>query len=125
MLQIFIGLKNPLPWPGWNPQTLGPMASIYCFHTVNIKLLCSYSLMVDIYIYWRDVKIINRIDLHHANGVRLCLWTADTNWHVVYPPHDTRAWKTMVEWKTVENSWLIYQSSVAILLAGCLGGVNG
>jgi hypothetical protein len=27
VLQIFIALKNPLPWPGSNPQSLGPVAS--------------------------------------------------------------------------------------------------
>jgi hypothetical protein len=26
MLQNFIPLKNPLPWSGLNPQTLGPIA---------------------------------------------------------------------------------------------------
>jgi hypothetical protein len=28
VLQIFITLKNPLPWLDLNPQTLGPVASI-------------------------------------------------------------------------------------------------
>jgi hypothetical protein len=27
VLRIFIALKNPSPWPGSNPQTLGPVAS--------------------------------------------------------------------------------------------------
>jgi hypothetical protein len=27
VLRIFIALKNPLPWPGSNPQPLGPVAS--------------------------------------------------------------------------------------------------
>jgi hypothetical protein len=27
VLWIFIALKNPSPWPGLNPQTLGPVAS--------------------------------------------------------------------------------------------------
>jgi hypothetical protein len=27
VLRIFIALKNPLPWLGSNPQTLGPVAS--------------------------------------------------------------------------------------------------
>jgi hypothetical protein len=27
VLRIFIALKNPSPWPGSNPRTLGPMAS--------------------------------------------------------------------------------------------------
>jgi hypothetical protein len=27
VLQIFIDLKIPSPWPGSNPQTLGPVAS--------------------------------------------------------------------------------------------------
>jgi hypothetical protein len=27
MLQIFIALKNALPWPGLNPRPLGPVAS--------------------------------------------------------------------------------------------------
>jgi hypothetical protein len=27
VLRIFIGLKNPSPWPGSNPQPLGPVAS--------------------------------------------------------------------------------------------------
>jgi hypothetical protein len=27
VLRIFIALKNPSPWPGLNPRTLGPMAN--------------------------------------------------------------------------------------------------
>jgi hypothetical protein len=27
VLRIFIALKNPAPWPGSNPQSLGPVAS--------------------------------------------------------------------------------------------------
>jgi hypothetical protein len=27
VLRIFIALKNPSPWPGSNPQTLGPVTS--------------------------------------------------------------------------------------------------
>jgi hypothetical protein len=27
VLRIFIALKNPLPWPGSNPQSLDPVAS--------------------------------------------------------------------------------------------------
>jgi hypothetical protein len=27
VLRIFIGFKNSSPWPGFNPQSLGPVAS--------------------------------------------------------------------------------------------------
>jgi hypothetical protein len=39
VLRIFITLKNPLPWPGSNPQPLGPVASTLT--TAPPSWLCS------------------------------------------------------------------------------------
>jgi hypothetical protein len=39
---------------------------------------------------------IQNDDHHHANGVRLCLWTEATK-PIVHPPDDIWAWRTMVD----------------------------
>jgi hypothetical protein len=48
MLQIFIALKNPLPWPGLNLKTLGPMASTLTItplrqYIINLQLSTDFA----------------------------------------------------------------------------------
>jgi hypothetical protein len=54
-------------------------------------------------------------------GVRLCLRTSATNGPIVHPPPcppgDMWAWRAMVMMPTGDNSWLVYQSSQAVLPA--------
>jgi hypothetical protein len=49
--------------------------------------------------------------------VRLCLRTAATNGPIVHPPSDMWVWRTMVVvmMPAGDNSWLVHQSSLAIL----------
>jgi hypothetical protein len=50
--------------------------------------------------------------------VRLHLLTAATTRPIVYPPGDISAWRAMLEWSsTGDYSWLVHQSSLAILPA--------
>jgi hypothetical protein len=40
---------------------------------------------------------LGRFAVVHVDTLRLCLWTAVTNWPIVYPP-DIWVWRAMVEW---------------------------
>jgi hypothetical protein len=40
VLQIFIVLKNPSPWPGSNPQPLGPVASTLTTTPPRLLIFC-------------------------------------------------------------------------------------
>jgi hypothetical protein len=52
------------------------------------------------------------------DGVRLCLSTAATSEPIVRPPCDMWAWRAMVVMMPPgDNSWLVHQSSLAVLLA--------
>jgi hypothetical protein len=57
----------------------------------------------------------------HVNGVRLCLWTAAANRPNVHFPGDIWAWWTGGMMLTEENSWFIYQSSLATVPAESSG----
>jgi hypothetical protein len=50
-------------------------------------------------------------------GVRLCLGTAATNGPIVHPQGDIRTWRamTMMMMPLGENSWLVHQSSLAVI----------
>jgi hypothetical protein len=53
------------------------------------------------------------------DGVRLCLRTAAT---IVHPPGDMWTWRAMVViMPTGDNSWLVHQSSLAVLPADTSG----
>jgi hypothetical protein len=54
------------------------------------------------------------------DAVRLCLTTAATN-RPVHPPGGMWAWRAMVMMPAGDNSWLIHQSSLAVLPAETSG----
>jgi hypothetical protein len=62
------------------------------------------------------------------DGLRLCLSTAATNGPIVHPPGDMLAWSAvvvvvvmMVMVPAGDNSWLVHQSSLAVLPADIWG----
>jgi hypothetical protein len=74
------------------------------------------------------MNVHQRVDwLIVYDGVRLCLRTAATNGPTVHPPGDNWAWRAMVMMPAGDNSWLVHQSSVAVLPAETSGGnrMNG
>jgi hypothetical protein len=62
------------------------------------------------------------IPLIDYDGVRQCLWTAATSAPTVHPPGDIWAWRAKVVMKQAgHNSWLVHQSSLAVLPAETSG----
>jgi hypothetical protein len=60
------------------------------------------------------------------DGVRLCLIIAPTNGPIVHPPADMWTWRTMVVMMSAaDNSWLVHQSSLAVLPAETSGASRG
>jgi hypothetical protein len=60
--------------------------------------------------------------LNDFDGVTLCLRTAVTNGPIVHLPGDTWAWRAMMMIMPAgDNSWLVHQSSVAVLPAETSG----
>jgi hypothetical protein len=57
------------------------------------------------------------------DGVRLCLRTAATNGPIVHPQSDMLTWRVMVMvmMPVGDNSWLVHQSSLAVLPAETSG----
>jgi hypothetical protein len=60
------------------------------------------------------------------DGVRLCLGTTATNGPIVHHLGDTSmwGWKTMVMMPAGVNSWLVHQSSLAVLPAETSGAIR-
>jgi hypothetical protein len=60
------------------------------------------------------------------DGMRLCLRTAATNGPIFHSPGDMWAWRAMVmAMPSGDNSWLVHQSSLAVLLADTSRARNG
>jgi hypothetical protein len=55
------------------------------------------------------------------DGVRLCLRTAATSGPTVHPPGDMWAWSAVVMMQAGETSWLVHQSSLAVIPAETSG----
>jgi hypothetical protein len=49
--------------------------------------------------------------------VRLCLRTAATNCPIIHPPDDMQTLRAMVMIPAGDNSWIVHQSSLAVLTA--------